>query len=347
MSGSLTPVGTGLIEWIAVGGSADGATTDTTGYALGASTIFLANTGSGSFRAGKRIKFNGDDNYYTLKYSVADVSGSGLATSSTTDATGFAIGVSVVNIAAAGSGAILEGNIVNFAGDSTDYTVTAGINDVSAGGTITITPALVQAIPASTTAITCRNALTLSIGLRQIITAGVTKRIYSGGELKRAGQTNQPVSSTGVFSSAVADDTSLAWFKAGQVAQFELDQGYSALKIKNDDIINRSVASSGQSQTRVIRQGELYEVSLKFISDIRTAGTVSDLESIVSMFEAFDSGALLAWFPDYAARPTEFYWCTLENRSDPKRESTLHWHHIDFTLRVESGTAVTIPSFGV
>ena len=346
MSGSLTPAGNGLIEWLAVGGSADGATTDTTGYALGALTVFLANTGTGSFRAGKRIKFNGDNNYYTLKYSVADVSGAGLAASATTDAAGYAIGTTIVNLAAVGSGAALQGNVLNFGADPTDYTVITGLNDVSVGGAVEVSPALVQAIPAATTAITCRNALHFNIGLQRTITAGVTKRIYSGGEFKRAGLSNEVVTPTGAFSSIVPDDTSLAWFKQGQVAQVHLDQGYSALAVKEDNIINRSVATSGVSQTRVIRQGELYNMTIKFIDDIRAVNDVSDLESILSMFEAWDTGITVAWFPDFAARPSEFYYCTLEKRSDPKRQATMHWHSFDFTLRVESGSDVTIPAFG-
>lgn len=347
MSGSLTPIGTGLIEWVAVGGSADGATTDTAGYALNDKTIFLANAGSGSITAGQRIKLNGDDNYYTMKYSVADVSGAGLATSSTTDATGYAIGAVSVALNAVGSGACLAGNIVNFAGDATNYTVTEGVSDVLLGGTITFTPALVSAIAAATTAVTCRNALTFPIGLRQVVTAGVTKRIYTGGELKRAGQTNLPISSTGVFSSLTPDDTTLAWFKEGQIAQLELNQSYSKLNVKMDDIINRSIASSGISQTTVIRQGELYDLGIKFIDDVRGQGAASDLESILSMFEGFDTGVLMAWFPDYAARPTEFYYCTLEKRGNPVRSGQLNWHGIDFTLRVETGTSVTVPTFGV
>jgi len=347
MSGSLTPAGNGLIEWLAVGGSADGPTTDTAGYALGAKTVMLASAGTGSFRAGKRIKFNGDNNYYTPKYSINDVSGAGLASSSTTDATGYAIGASTVTVAAAGTGSILQGNVVNFAGDATDYTVTSvGVSDVSAGGSITFTPALVAAIPASATAIACRNALTFSVGIQQEILAGVTKRIYSGGEFKRAGLANIAVQPAGVFSTPVADDTTLAWFNTGQVAQIHLDQGYTKLAVKQDNIINRSVATSGVSQTVTVRQGEMYDISLKFIDDLRAAGDVSDLEAIISIFEAFDTGVLLAWFPDFVARPAEFYYCTLEKRSDPIREGAMHWHGINFTLRVESGSSVSIPTFG-
>ena len=65
MSGSITPQGNGRLEWIASGGSADGATSDTTGYAIGSLQVILANTGTGFFQAGERSKVNGDDSYYT------------------------------------------------------------------------------------------------------------------------------------------------------------------------------------------------------------------------------------------------------------------------------------------
>jgi len=119
------------------------------------------------------------------------------------------------------------------------------------------------------------------------------------------------------------------------------------LAVEKDNVINRSIATSGVSQTVTVRQGELYSMSISFIDDLRGTGSVSDLESILSMFEAFDTGVLLAWFPDFAARPAEFYYCTLEKRSNPRRKDTLHWHSIDFTLRVESGSTVSIPTFGV
>lgn len=77
-----------------------------------------------------------------------------MAVGSTTNATGYAIGLSTVTIASAGTGAITVGDIVTFSGQTTQYTVTSGDADVSNGGTISFTPALVASIPASATAIT-------------------------------------------------------------------------------------------------------------------------------------------------------------------------------------------------
>jgi hypothetical protein len=80
---------------------------------------------------------------------------SGSASGATTDATGYNIGATSITLASAGTGDILAGDIIQFAGDINKYTITSGDGDVSNGGTITIaSPGLQQAIPASATAIT-------------------------------------------------------------------------------------------------------------------------------------------------------------------------------------------------
>lgn len=78
----------------------------------------------------------------------------GMAVGATTDTAGYAIGVDTVTLASAGTGAISVGDTITFAGQTTQYTVTSGDTDVSDGGSITFTPALVEAIPASATALT-------------------------------------------------------------------------------------------------------------------------------------------------------------------------------------------------
>lgn len=79
----------------------------------------------------------------------------GDAASATTDNAGYSVGDTVITLASAGTGAILAGDVVTFAGDSEKYVVASGDADVSGGGTITLAaPGLRQAIPASTTAIT-------------------------------------------------------------------------------------------------------------------------------------------------------------------------------------------------
>lgn len=73
----------------------------------------------------------------------------------TTNTAGYAIGATSITLASAGTGTIIAGDIITFAGDSEKYLVVTGDSDVSNGGTIVIAePGLRKAIPASATVIT-------------------------------------------------------------------------------------------------------------------------------------------------------------------------------------------------
>lgn len=90
----------------------------------------------------------------------------GTGSSATTDNAGYAIGDTVITLASAGTGTILAGDVITFAGDSNQYVVTSGDADVSGGGTITLAaPGLRQAIAASTTAITVKADYSRNIAL--------------------------------------------------------------------------------------------------------------------------------------------------------------------------------------
>lgn len=79
----------------------------------------------------------------------------GTAENATTDTTGYAVGSTTITLASAGTGTILAGDVITFAGDSNQYVVVSGDADVSNGGSITIQePGLRVAIPSSATAIT-------------------------------------------------------------------------------------------------------------------------------------------------------------------------------------------------
>lgn len=79
----------------------------------------------------------------------------GTNSGATTNNAGYAIGATVLTLASAGTGTILAGDVVTFAGDSNQYVVTSGDADVSNGGSITIAaPGLKVAMSAATKAIT-------------------------------------------------------------------------------------------------------------------------------------------------------------------------------------------------
>lgn len=79
----------------------------------------------------------------------------GTGASATTNAAGYAKGATVITLASAGTGTIVAGDFISFAGDARKYRVVAGDTDVSNGGTITLAaPGLMMPIPAVATAIT-------------------------------------------------------------------------------------------------------------------------------------------------------------------------------------------------
>lgn len=89
----------------------------------------------------------------------------GTASGSTTNTAGYAAGATIITLASAGTGTILAGDVITFAGDTNQYVVLSGDADVSNGGTITLAaPGLRRAIPASAIAITVVNNSVRSMG---------------------------------------------------------------------------------------------------------------------------------------------------------------------------------------
>lgn len=81
--------------------------------------------------------------------------------SATTNTAGYAIGSTVITLASAGTGTVIPGDIITFAGDTNKYMVVSGDSSVADGGTITLAePGLRQAIATSATVITTIAATT-------------------------------------------------------------------------------------------------------------------------------------------------------------------------------------------
>lgn len=129
----------------------------------------VLNTGAGANLRGKQADVNRAGTDALLRQGVLlDIHGfavresaqikthtKGTGASATTNTAGYAVGATTITLASAGTGTIVAGDSITFAGDSNQYVVVTGDADVSNGGTVVIAaPGLRQAIPASATNIT-------------------------------------------------------------------------------------------------------------------------------------------------------------------------------------------------
>jgi len=128
----------------------------------------VLNTAAGANLRGRQVTAAARDDDLVRRGVLLDVHGmairesaqvrthaAGNAIGSTTNTAGYAVGATTITLASVGTGAILAGDVIAFAGDPHRYVVVSGDSDVSNGGTITIAaPGLRQAIPAAATAIT-------------------------------------------------------------------------------------------------------------------------------------------------------------------------------------------------
>lgn len=106
---------------------------------------------------------------FMIRESAAIVtSTAGTASGATTDNTGYAVGTTTLTLASAGTGTLVAGDVVTFAGDTNKYVITSGDTDVSNGGTITIAaPGLRVAMSAATKAITVVAAAARNMAFRR------------------------------------------------------------------------------------------------------------------------------------------------------------------------------------
>lgn len=137
----------------------------------------------------------------------------GTGASATTDNAGYAIGVKTVTLASAGTGTILTGDIITFAGQTQTYTVTSGDSDVSNGGTVSFEPGLKAAIPGSTTAITVKASHVVNLGFHKNAFAFVTRPLEDSnvGNLRQMATMADPVSGLVLRLQIVPEWMQTAW----------------------------------------------------------------------------------------------------------------------------------------
>lgn len=114
-----------------------------------------------------------------IKESAAPVSvTAGTGASYTTNTAGYAVGATAITLIT-GTGTILAGDVVTFAGDSNKYVVSTALT----GGVVTLAaPGLRQAIPASATAVTVGSAATANLCFhRGAIELGIRAPAQPGG----------------------------------------------------------------------------------------------------------------------------------------------------------------------
>lgn len=168
--------------------------------APGSDNHLVMNTAAGAKMLGKQAAVDQSGTTSILRQGILlDVNGvairesaqintftKGTGSSATTDAAGYAVGATVITLASAGTGTILAGDVITFAGDTEKYVVLSGDADVSGGGTITLAlPGLRTAITTSATAITlvATSARNMAFSRSAIILAQRLPALPDGGDL--------------------------------------------------------------------------------------------------------------------------------------------------------------------
>jgi hypothetical protein len=120
---------------------------------------------TGTLRQGELLDING---FSIRESSAVKSSVAGTAVGATTNNAGYAVGATVLTLASAGTGTLVAGDVVTFAGDTNKYVIASGDADVSNGGTITLAaPGLRVAMSAATKAITVIAAAARNMAFRR------------------------------------------------------------------------------------------------------------------------------------------------------------------------------------
>lgn len=115
----------------------------------------------------------------------------GTASGATTNNAGYAVGSTTFTLASAGTGTLVAGDVITFAGDTNKYVVVSGDTDVSNGGTITIAaPGIKVAMSAATKAITVVAAAARNMAFNRsaIVLATRLPALPDGGDMAVASE---------------------------------------------------------------------------------------------------------------------------------------------------------------
>ena len=151
----------------------------------------------------------------------------GTGASYTSTAAGFAVGTTVIPLIT-GTGTVLAGDVVTFAGDTNKYVVSVG---VAAPGSITLAqPGLRQAIPAVATALTVQNASTRSMCFAEtaILLAARAPALPDGGDMA--------VDRVVVVDPRTGFPFELALYPQYRQMQYELSAAWGVASLKDEHI---------------------------------------------------------------------------------------------------------------
>lgn len=125
-------------------------------------TLFQINTGGAVaedlLRRGALGSVQGFDLHQSKQTKTAVTTGT--AANATTDNAGYAVGATAITLAAVGTGTLIPGDIISFAGDTNQYVVANTVSAVSGGALQIAEPGLRVAMSAATKAITVVAATT-------------------------------------------------------------------------------------------------------------------------------------------------------------------------------------------
>lgn len=141
---------------------------------------YVHNAAALNLAAGDRVIFNNTSDGTTTDLTAVAGATTGTASGATCSAI-EPVGETSIALSSAGTGTILAGDVITFGnGDTTEYLVTTGDTDVSDGGTLVITPALVVATAVGTTISIVSDVVNLSEGVtagKLISGSGATKTL--------------------------------------------------------------------------------------------------------------------------------------------------------------------------